>query len=518
MRRRKRPLVENVNRREALKLGALAGGIGLIGSGAAWSQFASSSPPTTPFLEPLPIAPIARPVPAFPTLPDPTCINVDGSTAFHVHGPRSVPALANYYLIHQTVTNHSFHPQLPANSMWGYSGSVPGPTFIATSGTASLIRFVNDLPANDPGIGTPISAIHRHGGHQSPENDGYPVDTFCSGQSRDYLFPNKPDEGLAQNEQSTGLYHDHAIDVTAENVYRGLAGFNLNFDQLDSLAGEADTSPFALKLPGRMRTLADGSAVRDFDIPIVIQDKQFDSRGYLAYDSFSHDGFIGDKTLANGKIQPFLKVSRRKYRFRFLNGANARVFDCFLRNNRPFDYVIGTDDYLLETPLINVQNFRIAPAERVEVVIDFSKYPIGTEIILENRLQQTDGRKPSGLTSTGTPILKFIVAANPATPDLSRVPATLRPLTETAAMLLPRVKVQRTFAFNRSQGAWQINGNFFDENRIDAKPKLGEPEIWSLESGGGWLHPIHIHSASFFIQDSAAAGARTQRHGADWRR
>jgi FtsP/CotA-like multicopper oxidase with cupredoxin domain len=509
MRRRHRPskLAQNtqtINRRQALTLAALAGGTALIGGGTARSQikslFATASPPTTPFLDPLPISPIARPVAPFSTLPDPLAVNVDGSTTFHVHGPRSVPSPASYYIVRERAALHSFHRQLPPNLIWGYDGIVPGPTFFAQTGTASLVRFVNNLPANDPvGIGTPISAIHHHGGHQAPEDDGYPVDTFSIGQSRDYLYPNRSDEGLVQNSPSTHWYHDHAIDVTAENVYRGLSGFYLNFDEIDSLAGEADTSPYALKLPGRMRTLDDGNVVRDFDIPIVLQDKQFDARGFLAYDGFNHNGFIGDKFLANGKIQPFLNVARRKYRFRFLNGSNARVFDLFLRNNRPFDYVIASDDFLFETPLINVQNIRMASAERYEVVIDFSKYKIGDHVILENRLEQFDGRKPAGLVNQGVPVLKFIVAADPATPDISRVPTSLRPLSETVAQLLPRAKVRRTFKFERSNGAWQINGELFDENRIDAKPKIGEPEIWSLEAGGGWLHPIHLHSASFFV-------------------
>jgi FtsP/CotA-like multicopper oxidase with cupredoxin domain len=471
--------------------------------GLAGSLGLPSSPATTPFVEVLPVAPIARPAPLpFPTLPDPVAVNIDGSTAHHVHGPRSVPAGANYFLIHQRQANHSYHPQLPLNSIWGYNGHIPGPTFISHSGKANLVRFVNYLPLNpasDPlGIGTPISAVHHHGGFQAPEDDGYPTDTFAVGQSRDYLYPNLPDDGLPQNEQSTTWYHDHAIDVTAENVYRGLSGFYLNFDQIDSYAGEVDPNPLALKLPGRMRYLPDGSVVRDYDIPIVIQDRQFDARGFLTYNSFDHDGFLGDKFLANGKIQPYLNVEARKYRFRFCNGANARIFDFFLSGNRPFDYVIATDDHLLEAPLKGVQNFRLAPGERVEVVIDFGNYAKGTVIHFENRLLQTDGRKPDGLTSIGTPIIKFIVGDRPAA-DPSKVPLSLRPLQETVAMLLPKVKVQRTFEFGRLNGAWVVNNRFFDENRIDAKPRLGEPEIWTLKAGGGWLHPVHIHLSSFFI-------------------
>ena len=130
------------------------------------------------------------------------------------------------------------------------------------------------------------------------------------------------------------------------------------------------------------------------------------------------------------------------------------------------------------------------------MVIDFTFAP--DEVFLVNRLQQTDGRKPDKLVDPGTPLLKFVVARN-AVRDPSRVPRILLPVTEGPAQLLPQVRVQRRFEFNRSNGAWQINGEFFDENRVDARPRAGEPEIWILESPGGWVHPVHIHLSDFFI-------------------
>src|SRR5262249_11406855 len=334
-----------------------------------------------------------------------------------------------------------------------------------------------------------------------------PLDTFCGptptslAQSRDYFYPNVPapnpfgldPQNTEQNVESTMWYHDHAIDITGPNVYRGLAGFFLNFDDLDSLLGEEDPNPDALKLPGRMKD----QTTREFDIPIVIQDKQFNQDGFLVFDDFDHNGFLGDKIVLNGKIQPFLTVKQRKYRFRFLNGSNARFYQLFLRNGQPFDFIIAADDHLLPHPLLNVKSILLGPAERVEVVIDFSRYVSGTEIILENRLKQTDGRKPDEVVSSGTPILKFIVNGDAADP--SRVPDTLRPIPVGPAQILPHVTGKRTFEFNRSEGAWQINGEFFDENRINAKPTVDTAEIWTLKSGGGWTHPIHLHLSSFFV-------------------
>src|SRR5206468_5392418 len=199
------------------------------------------------------------------------------------------------------------------------------------------------------------------------EDDGCPLATLCTGQSRDFYSPlTAAPNGFGlpnpeQNEESTMWYHDHAIDITGPNVYRGLAGFFLNFDEVDSFLGEEDPNPRALRLPGRMR-----GQVREFDIPIVIQDKLFDQDGRLVFDTIDHNGFLGDKFVLNGAIQPFFRVARRKYRFRFLNGSNARFYQLFLSNGQPF-VAIATDDSLLEHP-VTVKSFEIGPAERVEVV------------------------------------------------------------------------------------------------------------------------------------------------------
>jgi len=515
-----------LTRRDLLRWGIVLGGATVLSGGRRVSRADDlpSSPFTTDFVEELPIPPRAEPLrnpdgtlKRFDTLPDPKdCKNVDGTFAHHKHGPRFVPTDAEFFEIRERPVDHSFHPELPLNRLWGYNGMVPGPTFVATSvsfpppgttGHPQLVRFFNDLPDNAPlGIGEPITAIHRHGGFQNPEDDGYPLDTFCFGESRDYYYPNRPDSGFRQNEHSTNWYHDHAIDITAENVYRGLAGFYIYQNELDT--GDEATG---LRLPSNKFK---GGDVGPFDIGLVIQDRLFDRDGHLVYNSFDHDGFLGDKFLVNGKIKPFLRVARRKYRFRVLNGSNARVYQFFLSPSPPGGQApflaIGTDSNLLEAP-VEVESFRLAPAERVEVIIDFSQYPLTTrptEVFLENRLQQTDGRKPDGLVSSGEKILKFIVDRNEADNSFKVRPTALLPLEagERPGDLRSVVKVRRTFEFERSDGAWVINGRFFDDQRVNTKPKVDRPEvgdrnpeIWTLKSGGGWVHPVHIHLSEFFI-------------------
>jgi len=455
-----------LTRRDLLRWGIVLGGGAALSSGQRVSGAggSSSSPRTTPFqVELLP----GRGLPPTAT-------------------PQRILAGTEFFEIHETNVTHQFNPQKGENpfenDLWGYDGSIPGPTIVAKSGTPQLVRFVNNLTAGSLGFGDPISAIHRHGGFQNPEDDGYPLDTFSFGNSRDYYYPNRPAGGLQQNEHSTNWYHDHSIDVTGPNVYRGLAGFYPYTNTLDT--GNENDGPPNLGLPSGK-----------FDIGLVLQDRLFDRTGRLIYNTFDHDGFIGDKFCVNGLIQPFLTVKTRRYRFRILNGSHARVYQLLLSNGQSFQ-AIATDSSLLEHP-VTVSNFRLAPAERVEVIIDFTGAKSGDTIYLVNRLQQTDGRKPDGLVSPGTPLLKFVV--NQLADDHSVVPDPLLTVTEGPAQLLPRVKVQRSFKFERSDGAWVINGEFFDENRINARPRVGEPEIWTLESGGGWVHPVHIHLSDFFI-------------------
>src|SRR3989441_6322697 len=193
-----------LTRRDLLSWGIVLGGGAALSSGRRVLQAANlpESPPTRPFVVELTranggIPATAQPVRPFATQADPAdCVNVDGTTAFHVHGPRTVPANTDFFLIHERNTQHSFHPDLPLNDLWGYDGTGPGPTFVANSrtfpppgvtGKAHLVRFVNDLVEGRLDVGEPITAIHRHGGFQNPEDAGCPLATFCFGEARDYF-------------------------------------------------------------------------------------------------------------------------------------------------------------------------------------------------------------------------------------------------------------------------------------------------------------------------------------------
>jgi FtsP/CotA-like multicopper oxidase with cupredoxin domain len=167
--------------------------------------------------------------------------------------------------------------------------------------------------------------------------------------------------------------------------------------------------------------------------------------------------------------------------------------------------VIATEGGLLSHAQQPVTNFMMAPAERYEVIVDFSMFKEGEEVFVENRLAQDEGRGPNGtfeepeILPSGTRILKFIVGPKPSVPDPSfdvQPGDALRPFAAISQAELAAVKTFRSFEFERSHGAWVINGQLAGNlSSPMGRPVNGVPEIWRLKnSSGGWWHPIHIHS------------------------
>lgn len=456
------------------------------------------APATPPFVDPLPLPPIKRPVSSLSPAPTRYPGSDEAGRLPHQAWQQFPPKVL--YEVKVGEGTHSFHRDLPTQKIWGYDGILPGPTFIARYGEAVLVRFQNDLPRDHVGFGSPEISTHLHNGHTPSESDGFPSDYYSrdkfgptltrAGRYKDHHYPNIY-SNLAGYPNSYGdptlalgtlWYHDHRMEFTAPNVYRGLAGFYLVFDELDS-GNEHDPNPKALRLP---------SGVGRYDIPLVFQDKTFDSSGYLYFNQFDTEGVVGDKFCVNGKIQPYFEVERRKYRFRCLNGSTLRFYEFYLTygsSDQPF-WHIANDGNLLPSPVVT-SKLRLAVAERGDIIIDFSKYPIGSQLYVVNRLEQFDGRGPTGnLLQPGTPILRFDVTREPSYPDQSRVPSVLRPL---PPISLAGVKRIRQWKFDRENDLWTVNGRLFDETRPAAVVKRGEYEIWELQGNGSWHHPVHIH-------------------------
>ena len=350
-----------------------------------------------------------------------------------------------------------------------------------------IVRFRNNLPTISTGFGDPNIITHLHNAHNGSESDGFPGDFYGSGSYKDHHYPfmlagNDPNEALGSL-----WYHDHRIDFTAANTYKGLVGTFFLYDALDS-GNEQDTNPQALRLPSG-----------DYDLPLFFADKRFDANGALIFSQTDLDGFIGDRFTVNGKIQPYFKVARRKYRFRLYNGGPSRFYGIKLSSGQSFQ-LIATDGNLLPAPL-TMTRFVQTPAERFDIVIDFSNYKIGDQIFLQNDIAHVNGRGPAGTLTTPIQLMRFDVDRDAVDP--SRVPAVLRPLPP----MLPIVRT-RNWTFSNEGGAWTVNGRLFDLNRVDAVCKQGEPERWDLMGGAGpeWSHPIHLHMEEFRIISRGSMG------------
>jgi spore coat protein A len=288
--------------------------------------------------------------------------------------------------------------------------------------------------------------VHNHGNHSSPENDGRPDELLIgTGGSRTYTYGHVDD---GQNERgTTQFYHDHRMDVTARNVWMGLAGLYI----LDDAADPA--------------TLPSGA----FDVPLAIADRQFDAQNQIPY-VFDAAGVMGDRILVNGVYRPYFDVGDRKYRLRILNASNARIYQFVLSTGDSF-VQIGTESGLLPAPVARAQ-MRAGPAERLDVVVDFA-----------GRLGQTLYLRDA---ASGVDVLEFRVVQNLT--DNSSIPPTLRPLP-----VIGTPTLTRTFNFDRTAGHWTINGLRFDTNRVDAQPVLGTTEKWIFHNPTGAAHTVHLH-------------------------
>ena len=400
------------------------------------------------------------------------------------------------YRVVQKAAKVSMSPDLPVQTIWGFDGIIPGPTYIARYGEPILVRNVNNLPTNNGGFGLPSVTTHLHNSHTPSESDGFPCDFFEIGQFYDQHYPvvlagfasDHPPNGDINESLSTLWYHNHRVDFTAQNIYKGLAGFFLIFNDHDT--GDETTG---FHLPSGQ-----------FDIPMMLADKVFDSNGQLFFDLFNLDGILGDKFLVNGKIQPFPHVHPRRYRFRWLDSGPSRFYQIFLTdlNNlsaQNMFWQIATDGNLTPTP-VQIESARIGVAERVDVIIDFSQFA-GKTIYLENRLEQQDGTGPTGdiLPAGGGNLLLQIIVDLPTVADNSVDPAT-HPQFYSLPSTTPAPRVTRTFDFDNSNGGWTINERFMDCNAPRFTVQQNTVEHWILiNSSGGWQHPIHIHFEEFQI-------------------
>src|ERR1700687_6136262 len=373
------------NRRDLFKMGLLTGTGMMVAknglSAGPWPQSAEfqqgaenicpaaglpASPPTRSFVLPLPIMPVAQTVSSLS--PAPTI--APNAAAGEVRAaPHRAPGLGfpfpppKLYRFTQHSIQASQSPDLPLQTIWafddGHHASSPGPTYVAHYGVPQLTRNINALPpmSQNGGFGMPSVTTHLHNAHNPSEIDGNPCDFYEIGHFCDQYYPNvlagfnsdHAPNGDINESLSTLWYHDHRVDFTSQNTYKGLVGYYCLLNQNDT--GNEATG---FRLP----------SFPQFDIPLVFSDKVYDPEsGQLVFDLFNLDGILGDKFLVNGKIQPFFQVQPRRYRFRLLDVGPSRFYEYFLTDLNNLNavnqyWLIGTDGNLLPHP-VQIQSVRI---------------------------------------------------------------------------------------------------------------------------------------------------------------
>ncbi|MFN7679495.1 MAG: multicopper oxidase family protein [Planctomyces sp.] len=260
--------------------------------------------------------------------------------------------------------------------VYGYGGSVPGPTIRTVVGQPCVLRLWNDLDLE--------MACHFHGLHLPSHAAGAPNHYVLPGRARDYFLPctvpmlgGRPDYSESP---STSWYHDRAMGVSGTNNYYGLSGFCLSMDETEYDLVQRNVLPAA-----------------KYDIPLCLQDRCLNPDGSLNYKAQQDEGNLGDLYVVNGRVQPVLSVQRRKYRFRLLNACNTRYLSLKLHNGMKL-IRLGKDAWLYNNA-VEEDCVVLCPGERADVVIDFSDCE--QEIYLCNVLSQSYGCRPDGKPRCG---------------------------------------------------------------------------------------------------------------------
>jgi len=339
----------------------------------------------------------------------------------------------------------------------GLNDSYPAPTIRVQKGDNFSVLFENQH--------TEEATIHWHGLLVPELMDGQPKDAVLPGNSYTYTFPIFQKAG-------TYFYHSHAHHLTAKHVYKGYAGFFIVEDDNE---------------------LQYGLPTSNYDIPLLIQDRHSAYQPQFTYAPTMMDrmtGYLGDVPLVNGTPEAYFEVQKTLYRFRLLNGSNARIYKIAFSDNSPF-WVISTDGGLKDEPS-QMNNLYLAPGERVDILFDFFPYTIGNSITLQS--QTFNGVGNQGLQMD---LLRFDVVGNLSSGGI--VPQNL------SAINYHHINdIQRTRNFVLSQsgmgsGMHRINGLTYDMNRIDEQIPFDELEEWKFINNTNNFHPMHVHGVMFQV-------------------
>jgi spore coat protein A len=404
---------------------------------------------------------------------------------------------------------------------WGYNGTSPGPTIEVESGQPIRVHWKNRLPtthlfAKPADVDMPMpdmskwthdqmsefmllhhmssdrmpdvrNVTHLHGAivtedtplSRQKDSDGWPDNFTIPGEEQVAEYPNR-------HGAQTLWYHDHAIGETGRNVAAGLVGLFYIHDKFE-----------------RQLNLPSG----DFEMPLIIRPRGFDfAKGSLYYSPTIFKEYYGNSMFINDKLYPFMNVEPRKYRFRILNASNARTValrlldSADLSKNGPAFNQIGSDGgFLEETVVLNdpgdihENRLVLGPAERADIIVDFSKYA-GRDLLLENNAFPGDRALPL------YKLMLFKVGTKLTKPDTSVIPTKMNPIVKT---VLPAGSVTRKIVLgspNPDSNMVQLNGMAWMDP-VTERPTLGTTEVWELIDTLIDAHPFHMHLVNFQVLD-----------------
>jgi FtsP/CotA-like multicopper oxidase with cupredoxin domain len=471
--------------------------------------------------------------------------------------------------INDLVDEHgNYLPHLLAVDQTLHWANPPGP--IDTRGTEQ-----------DPYTGPVPIVTHVHGAHVTQESDGYPeawylpdannipagyatvgsfYDQYAGEFYNEYGVDWEPGTSVFQypNDQraTTLWYHDHSLGMTRLNVYAGPAGFYI-------IRGGPDDEVTGI-LPGPAPKATDKGAKKYYEIPIAIQDRSFNADGSLFYPDNraffeglepnqlkipfipekACDGtsdvspiwnpeFFGNTMVVNGRSWPYLEVEPRRYRIRFLNGCNSRFLILKMSNDMPI-YQIGAEGGFLPDEPVMLDEMLMAPAERADVIVDFTDYEVGTEITLLNFGPDepygggTPGVDfdPADPGTTGQ-VMKFKVVAltgsDPSTdPESLELPEIIDLEHTNSRQLSLNEEESATVRFREHKGIIMKHcgkkGEVFGPTSallgtldgtnpvpllwmdpITEEPVKGTTEMWEIYNFTADAHPIHVHLVMFQV-------------------
>jgi spore coat protein A, manganese oxidase len=409
---------------------------------------------------------------------------------------------SNRYAFTQRRIARRLHPQLPPTPLWAYddgsglagqAGSF-GMAVVAESGTPLRVSYTHDLPETYPSwipVDTRLTPLgdqvrlmtHLHGGFVAADSDGSPAVTpegFGPGDTQTVSYTNQ----LPQMPASLLWFHDHGLGATRLNVFAGLAAAYILRDEHDP-----GTEPNPIGIPGG-----------NYEIPLVVQDRQFNPDGTFRYPTSDIPGvtwigeYFGDVMLVNGKVWPFVNVEPRMYRFRILNGCNARILA--LDIGGPSMWQIGAEGGMWDRP-VRMRQLVLAPAERADVLVDFSRFP-GARLVMKNH-------KPPKPVSTPAPSLEQVMQIRVGTRVSHRGPASIpASLPGRAANVAGDVAATRYITLNEidpDEPTWflNLNGKHFNALPVTETPKVGTVEDWVYVNLTADTHPMHTHLVTFQV-------------------